>query len=58
MALKKTLIEWSNELGIKESTIRFRLDKYGFTVAQALGFEPYIQKKIRPKTFAKEDSTV
>lgn len=52
--IKKTLIEWSNELGIKESTIRFRLDKYGFTVAQALGFEPYIQKKSDRKHLRKK----
>lgn len=43
--VSKPLVEWSIELGINEATIRFRLDKYGFSVAQALGFEPYTKKQ-------------
>lgn len=36
---RKTVMEWSRELGIEESTIRFRIDRYGFSVGEALGFE-------------------
>lgn len=35
----KTLSEWSKELGINESVIRRRLDKYGYSVEEALGFK-------------------
>ena len=37
--ITKPLCVWSEELGIGESTIRARIDKYGYTIPQALGFE-------------------
>lgn len=39
-----TVIQWSRKTGIAEATIRARLDKYGYTVAEALGFEPHKTK--------------
>lgn len=36
---RKTIIEWARELGIGESTIRCRIDKYGYSIGEALGFE-------------------
>ena len=35
--MTKTLAQWSRELGIKQATIRCRVDRYGWTVAKALG---------------------
>ena len=36
---RKTVAEWSREVAIEEATIRFRIDKYGFSIGEALGFE-------------------
>lgn len=36
-----TVIQWARKTGIEEGTIRARLDNYGYSVAQALGYEPY-----------------
>lgn len=36
-----TIMEWSRITGIQESVIRSRIDKYGCTVGQALGYEEY-----------------
>ena len=41
-----TLIQWSRRTGIKESAIRTRLDKYGYSIGQALGYEPHTTKVI------------
>ena len=41
-----TLIQWSRRTGINEGTIRSRLDKYGYTVGQSLGYEPHTTKVI------------
>lgn len=40
-----TLAQWSKEVGINEATIRRRIDKYGFTIGEALGFEFHQPKK-------------
>lgn len=40
-----TVMEWSRLTGIQEGTIRSRLDKYGCTIGQALGFEEYEVQK-------------
>lgn len=37
---KLCLRDWAEERGIAVPTLRMRLGKYGWTVAQALGFEP------------------
>ena len=37
-----TVMEWSRITGINEGTIRSRLDNYGCTIGQALGYEEYI----------------
>ena len=37
--ISQPLCDWSEQLGIEQGTIRMRLDKYGYTVGQALGFE-------------------
>lgn len=36
----QTIGEWAKELGIKRTTIRMRLDEYGWTVEQALSVKP------------------
>lgn len=38
---KLTLAQWSKKVGIKESTIRRRIDRYGYTIDEALGFRPH-----------------
>lgn len=38
---KHTVMEWSRKTGVKESVIRSRIDKYGCTIGQALGYEEY-----------------
>jgi hypothetical protein len=38
----RTLNEWARETGINRTTISQRLDAYGWTTGQALGFEPRV----------------
>lgn len=44
--MTKTIAQWSELTRIQESTIRFRLDHYGYTIGQALGYEDKPIKKI------------
>ena len=39
--VKHTVMQWSRITGINEGVIRSRLDKYGCSVGEALGFENY-----------------
>ena len=39
-----TVTQWSRKTKIQEGTIRARLDKYGYSVGQALGYEPHTTK--------------
>lgn len=39
-SVTRTITEWSGLTGIKRLTIAARLDHYGWTIGQALGFEP------------------
>lgn len=41
------ICQWADKLGINEAVIRSRIDKYGYTIGQALGFEERIT--IMPK---------
>ena len=41
---KLTVIQWARKTGIKEGTIRRRLDSYGYSVAEALGYEAHAKK--------------
>lgn len=49
---KKLMKEWSEELGIPYDTIRGRLDNYGWTIGEALGFEEHVfdTRPERPET--------
>ena len=42
---KLTLMQWSRKTGIGEGTIRRRIDKYGYTIDEALGFEIHNKKQ-------------
>lgn len=42
---KLTIMQWSRKTGIKEATIRMRLDKYGYNVGEALGYEMHKTKQ-------------
>jgi hypothetical protein len=55
----KTLSEWSRKLGIPQNTIRARVYKYGWTGAQALGFDPAPYQYNNPGilTYRGEDKT-
>lgn len=39
-----SVMQWSRRTGIKESAIRARLDLYGYSIGEALGYEPHIKK--------------
>lgn len=41
---KLTVMQWSRRTGIEEGTIRRRLDSYGYSVAEALGYETHTKK--------------
>lgn len=40
-----TIMQWSRKTGIKEATIRMRLDRYGYSVGEALGYETHTTKQ-------------
>lgn len=42
---KLTVMQWSRKTGIKEATIRMRLDRYGYSVGEALGYETHETKQ-------------
>lgn len=42
---KLTLMQWSRKTGIKDATIRMRLDKYGYSIGEALGYESHKTKQ-------------
>lgn len=42
---KLTVMQWSRYTGIGEGTIRKRLDDYGYTIAEALGFESHNKRQ-------------
>lgn len=42
---KRTIMQWSRKTGINEATIRMRLDRYGYNIGEALGFETHIKKQ-------------
>ncbi len=50
---KKTISEWAEELDISESTLRCRLDRFGWTIKKALTTPPdednYNRKKLKEK---------
>ena len=48
---RHTVMEWSRLTGVGESTIRSRIDKYGCTAGQALGFEDYSATSFRFLTY-------
>ena len=39
-----SVMQWSRRTGIKESAIRARLDHFGYSIGEALGYEPHIKK--------------
>ena len=41
---KLTVMQWSRRTGIEEGTIRMRLDRYGYSVGEALGYESHTKK--------------
>lgn len=51
---KLTLAQWSRKTKIKEGTIRMRIDKYGYTIDEALGFKPHTIKQYDRKNRRKK----
>lgn len=39
-----TVMQWARRTGLEESAIRARLDLYGYSIGEALGYEPHIKK--------------
>ena len=39
-----SVMQWSRRTGINESAIRARLDHFGYSIGEALGYEPHIKK--------------
>lgn len=39
-----SVMQWSRRTGIEEGAIRARLDLYGYSIGEALGYEPHIKK--------------
>lgn len=40
-----SVMQWSRKTGIKEATIRMRLDRYNYSAGEALGYEPHKTKQ-------------
>lgn len=41
---KLTVMQWARRTGLEEGTIRTRLDRYGYSVGEALGYESHTKK--------------
>lgn len=52
--VKKLLREWAEELDIPYDTIRHRLDHYGYTVAESLGFELHKSTSHKERPWARK----
>lgn len=51
---KHTVMQWSRSTGINEATIRLRLDTYGYSIGEALGFIKHKTKKVDKSKYRKK----